>query len=466
MSHVTHTLNKLCHAVHHTQLNSLPSDNFDNKLIAVQHNELDNDSDGDSDGDSNDSAWEMDSAGLQWPHNDQNSGTELDGIEPYDFGVDCFSGFYERDEEWEDEEDAWQGADDLQEELDNTVELSLPSHCMGSSSKENNQNPMQVTPSTPPPVMEGYEIEYFPGKEAAAPLNTANHNPYAPFASKLDWELAKWAKLCGPSSSAFNELLRIEGIADGLAYKNTQELNMLIDQKLPHRPLFHCHDIWIGAIYRNPEFAAHLIHLPECHFQHSGEECVWVFHDMHTGSWWWKVQEVVKGYQPGTFVVPIALASDRTHITQFGNKTAYPVYMMIGNLPKEIRCKSSHSGQILLAYLPTTKLKLVTNKAAQHRMLNNLFHSCLHHILQPLVDSGIHGIAMSDGLGNVHHVHPILAIYIGDYPEQVMVTGIKTGECPKCDIPNKELGNEQLPSKVRGIHTVLNALHKFGTSDH
>ena len=36
--------------------------------------------------------------------------------------------------------------------------------------------------------------------------------PHQPFASKMDWEIARWAKLRGPSSTAFTELLKIEGV--------------------------------------------------------------------------------------------------------------------------------------------------------------------------------------------------------------------------------------------------------------
>jgi hypothetical protein len=35
---------------------------------------------------------------------------------------------------------------------------------------------------------------------------------WAPFASKIDWEVARWAKLRGPGSTAFSELLSIEGV--------------------------------------------------------------------------------------------------------------------------------------------------------------------------------------------------------------------------------------------------------------
>ena len=38
-------------------------------------------------------------------------------------------------------------------------------------------------------------------------------NIYAPFASKLDWEVARWAKLRGPGSTATTELLGIDEVS-------------------------------------------------------------------------------------------------------------------------------------------------------------------------------------------------------------------------------------------------------------
>lgn len=74
-------------------------------------------------------------------------------------------------------------------------------------------------------------------------------NPYAPFQSRLDWEIARWAKLRGPGSTAFTELLSIKGVqqALGLSYKNTRELNRVIDTKLPTvRPRFQRAEVVLG----------------------------------------------------------------------------------------------------------------------------------------------------------------------------------------------------------------------------
>jgi hypothetical protein len=38
-------------------------------------------------------------------------------------------------------------------------------------------------------------------------------NLYYPFASKIEWEVARWAKLRGSSSTAFTDLLSIDGVS-------------------------------------------------------------------------------------------------------------------------------------------------------------------------------------------------------------------------------------------------------------
>lgn len=49
--------------------------------------------------------------------------------------------------------------------------------------------------------------------EYGAHLANAEENLYHPFASKMDWEVARWAKLRGVSSTALSDLLAIEGVS-------------------------------------------------------------------------------------------------------------------------------------------------------------------------------------------------------------------------------------------------------------
>ena len=49
--------------------------------------------------------------------------------------------------------------------------------------------------------------------EAYMKMIGEGNNPFAPFSSKMEWEIARWAKLRGPSSTAFTELVKIEGVS-------------------------------------------------------------------------------------------------------------------------------------------------------------------------------------------------------------------------------------------------------------
>jgi hypothetical protein len=72
---------------------------------------------------------------------------------------------------------------------------------------------------------------------------------------------------------------------------------------------------------------------------------------------------------------------------------------------------------------------------------------------------------MSAGDGTEYRTHPLFATYIGDYPEQVLVTGTKTGDCPTCPTAHDEL--EDFPSensdKYRDLEAILAALDSFDT---
>jgi hypothetical protein len=175
-------------------------------------------------------------------------------------------------------------------------------------------------------------------------------------------------------------------------------------------------------------------------------------------------QKAVETNTPGATIIPVLISSDKTQLTNFGGKTAYPVYLTIGNLPKEIRRKPSRRGHILLAYLPCTRLEHVANQSARRRMLANLYHSCLGRIFEPLEKAGKHGVTMFRGDGVAHRCHPILACFPMDYPEQLLATGIKTGLCPCCPIPREEIGDGVDEYTIRDIDEVKKA-HSLADED-
>ncbi|KAJ7248067.1 hypothetical protein C8J57DRAFT_1522618 [Mycena rebaudengoi] len=129
-------------------------------------------------------------------------------------------------------------------------------------------------------------------------------NVWAPFTSKVDWELAQWAKLRGPGSTAFTELLKISRVAEklGLSYKNSRELNGIIDKKLPGRPKFQRQEIIVGGEAYDVA--------PERHYADE-DHTMRLYHDMHTGKWWWATQRELEKTRKGATIIPIIISSDK-----------------------------------------------------------------------------------------------------------------------------------------------------------
>lgn len=135
-------------------------------------------------------------------------------------------------------------------------------------------------------------------KKYGSGLDEDESNIYAPFKSRLDWEIAHWAKFRGPSSTALTELLNIAGVQHtlGLSFKNAYELNSVIDIQLPSvRPrfirqeiiltdtvhiLYYC-DILacIQALYGAPELAQYLVFVLERHYA-DANKTIRVYYDM------------------------------------------------------------------------------------------------------------------------------------------------------------------------------------------
>ncbi|KAJ4497640.1 hypothetical protein C8R41DRAFT_917363 [Lentinula lateritia] len=284
----------------------------------------------------------------------------------------------------------------------------------------------------------------------------SHSNTWAPFASRTDWEVAHWAKMRGSGSTAFSDLLAIDGVIEalGLSYRNSNDLNNIIDNKIPSRqPSFTREEVIIAgqsfdlykrdiieciqALYGNPDHSQYLCFSPERHYADT-DNTVHLYHDFNTGKWWWNTQKALEAEKPGATIIPIIISSDKT---------------------QEIRRKPSQQGQILLAYLPTSHLEHIKNKAGRCWTLANLFHACMKDLTSPLREAGLEGIIMSSGDGVRRRCHPILAAFVGDYPEQILVTTAYSGDCVTCDAEKEDLGIYPCVHPYRDIEAALEATH-------
>ena len=76
----------------------------------------------------------------------------------------------------------------------------------------------------------------------------------------------------------------------------------------------------------------------------------------------------------------------------------------------------------------------------------------MRDVLHPIIVPGETGVAMKGGDGVWRRCHPIFANFVGDYPEQVLVTCTYRGRCPKCNVTPGELGeNQPFPPRLHQL---------------
>ncbi|KAI6102421.1 hypothetical protein EV401DRAFT_2061212 [Pisolithus croceorrhizus] len=218
---------------------------------------------------------------------------------------------------------------------------------------------------------------------------------WAPFHSEEEWELARFL-MKNVGQTKMDEFLKLDIIQqNGVSFDNAWSLLKYVD-KLCTGPAWTCEMIdvegdvvtedgmlkckqlelqqhdpvkCVQELMGNPAFQAMMSYVPECAYADAkGENHI--YDEMWTGKWWWNIQKKIP---EGGVVTPVILSSDKTNLSQFS------------------RDKISAHATLLIGYLPVSKLK------------------CFHK-----------------------KIHPILAMYIADFPEQCLVACNKESQCLHC----------------------------------
>ena len=148
---------------------------------------------------------------------------------------------------------------------------------------------------------------------------------------------------------------------------------------------------------------------------------------------------------------PIILGSDKTTVSvATGHVEYHPLYLSIGNPHNSVR-RAHRNTVIPIAFLAIPKCTLFTviSLVRWHNIIHHsggrgedesqdfrvfkrqLYHASIAAVLRPLRAGMARPVVRRCPNGHFRQVIYDLITFIADYPEQVMLTGIVQGWCPK-----------------------------------
>jgi hypothetical protein len=128
--------------------------------------------------------------------------------------------------------------------------------------------------------------------------------------------------------------------------------------------------------------------------------------------------------------VPVICASDKTHLANFScDQHAWPLYLTIGNIRKDIRRTQIQRAWILVGLIPGPPKGAKNNDEAWHSAVGTVLSQLRH------LDITGPGLKRDCADGFQRQCYPLLAAWVGDYPEQVMIAQASYGSCPMSEIP-------------------------------
>jgi hypothetical protein len=121
----------------------------------------------------------------------------------------------------------------------------------------------------------------------------------------------------------------------------------------------------------------------------------------------------------GATIVPVICASDKTQMINFSSdQHVCLLYLPIGNIRKDIRHTPKMPAWILVGLIPCRP------KGAKNS--DEAWHSAIGTGLSPLRNLDITGPSLkwncADGFQR--QCYPLLAAWVGDYPDQVMIAQV------------------------------------------
>ncbi|KAF8427202.1 hypothetical protein L210DRAFT_3614939 [Boletus edulis BED1] len=297
------------------------------------------------------------------------------------------------------------------------------------------------------------------------PPSLPDDTPWAPFLSRLDFEIAELTHQSAMSkdqawSRVASRLTPLQENTISVPYK--QET---LEFEVYTRPLWE----WALDLLEDPLLAPHFVWDAQRLYKHDGTRFERFIHEPWTADRWWDIQVSITAL-PGENSTPFALIlyADKSHLTASGHVKAYPVIARCANLPVNIRNGDGLGGGRVVGFLP-----IVPGDAAEDGKLSYtdlkrvVWHESFLKLLESIIELSKVGFAYKCFDEIIRVLYPIILILSADYEEQrvmALIRGMRSHcPCPCCLVPRDKLRDHATNYRMRTSEDAIEHLRRWET---
>ncbi|KAG1744575.1 uncharacterized protein EDB91DRAFT_1236508 [Suillus paluster] len=324
---------------------------------------------------------------------------------------------------------------------------------------------VEYHPSSGHPTQVYHFEDYGRGAGAPTAVPKADPEPWKPFCTRINFEVAELAHEAALSYEQLDRLIELvhhsrfklftlwnhKDVRDTWEVASfkmtpfTKEEVVVPFQGIDKTfPLFHCL-LWDWAmdLLQDPQVGPHFIFDPQRLLKFDGEKFIRFIHEPWTANNFWEYQSKIP---PDAKPLAFILYADKAKLLSFGHVKGYPVVARCANLPIVVRNGEGLGGGHVVGWLPIVKEdKKHSGKPAFVNFKNAVWHAAFLMILACLAPLSKFSSAIKCWDNVIRVFYPIVLILSADYKEQAVMALIHglMGKfpCPICLVPHDELSN-------------------------
>ncbi|KAI9438055.1 hypothetical protein H4582DRAFT_2111606 [Lactarius indigo] len=326
---------------------------------------------------------------------------------------------------------------------------------------------------------------FLPPGAPPQPRESASEGGWAPFENGVQFHLADLLyRRAEVSATNIDDLLRLwnESMAGSdtpAPFESHEHMYRLIDSsclvttipedvnetsptwmRTAYEVWYRDSDAVVSAMLGNPDFQGQFDLCPYIDVNADGTRRWWS--NIMSGNIAWRRSDDIFAANPGTkgaMYCPIILGSDKTTVSVATGYVEYhPLYISIGNPHNTVR-RAHRNAVIPIAFLAVPKCDRRYDKSKIFWVFKRrLYHASISAVLASLRPGMTAPVIRRCPDGHFRRVIYDIIAFIADYPEQVMLTGIVSGWCPKCTAVPGDMEAYAIRRTPRHTEVVRNVL--------